>query len=174
MHLEVEPRDFDAEMSLEVTLDRPDKVEELSYEKTLADVPVPGAGVVIKDVLSVGLRIQLTAGLTTQLRSGITFRAGLKASLPGTAKITMDVLNFWESSASGFGGFTVDPTVKIISLPRSAEIALAAKPKLVFGVDIIGMSTYEIAAIFNLPELKATCTAKYSTYSDGRSSNAPS
>lgn len=161
------PEDFAAEMSLEVTVEKQGKIDKLSYEETLADVPVPGAGVVIKNILSVGLRIQFAAGFTTKLKSGITFRAGLSASLPGTSRITLDAITPWENRASGLEGFRVDPYVEIQSLSRTAEISLAAKPKLVFGIDLVNIATYEIAAIVHLPELKGTCTVKSSMYSCG-------
>lgn len=154
-------------MSLEVTIDKPRGVEMLSNEKTIGDVPVPGAGFVIKDVMSVGLRVQFAAGFTTKLRSGITFRAGLEASLPWTSKLVLDALDFGKNAAIGFEGFKVYPILDVKSVSRTAEVALAARPKLVFGIDINNVAKFEISAIVNLPELKGTCTIKYSTYSCG-------
>lgn len=158
----MEPRDLAAAMSLEVTIEKQEKVDTLSLEETIADVPIPAAGVAIKDVFSLGLHVQFAAGFATRLKSGITFRAGLKATLPGTAKMTLDAVQFWESSATGFDGFTVDPIAEIKSLSKTVDISLAAKPKLIFGVDIMDTAKFEISAILNLPEVKGTCTAKFS------------
>lgn len=162
LELSVQPQNLAAEMSLEVTIDDPDPVNPLSNEKTIADVPIPGAAVVIKDVFSLGLRAQFAAGFSTKLKSGIKFRAGMSASLPGTPRINLDAVQLWRNSVEGFDAFAVDPIMELKSSSKTADISLAAKPKLVFGIDIIGKINFEIALVINLPELKGTCTAKYS------------
>lgn len=162
MDLEVSPQDFAAEMTFEVTIDDQDKVETLSNEKTLMDVPVPNAGVVIKEIFSLGLRVQFAAGYVTKVKRGITFRAGISAALPGNPKFVIDAVQLWRNAAEGFEAYTVDPSVDLKSLSGTADISLAAKPKLVFGIDIIDEFKLEIGLIVNLPELKGTATAKYS------------
>ena len=162
MHLEVSPEGFRAAMSLEVTIEKQGQIDKLSNEQTIGDVAVPGAGFVIQDVMSVGLHVQFAAGFTTKLKSGITFRAGLEASLPWTSKLVLDALDFSQNAAIGFEGFEAYPILELKSLSRTADVSLAAKPKLVFGVDINNVAKFEIAAIVHLPELKGTCTVKYS------------
>jgi hypothetical protein len=169
MELEVSPQDFAAEMTLEVTIDNQEKVDSLSNEKTLAELPIPYASVVVKEIFSLGLRAQFAAGFTTKVKKGITFQAGISASLPGNPKFTIDAVQLWRNAAEGFQAYTVDPILEIKSLSATAEISLAAKPKLVFGIDVIGRFKLEIALIVNLPELKGTATAKYSR-SPGRRS----
>lgn len=171
-HLEVKMEDFHAAMSVEVTIEKQGKVKQLSNEKTIADVAVPGAGVVIRDIIDVGLHVQFAAGFTTKLKSAITFQAGLEATLPWTSKIVLDAIHFEKNAVSGFEGFQVYPIFDLKSLSRTADVSLAAKPKLVFGIDIVGIAKYEVSAIVNLPELKGTCTVKYSMYIRGHSSNS--
>lgn len=162
MHLEVEPKEFVAEMNLEVTLDKPKKVPGLSYEKKLYDQAVPGAGVVIKEIVELGLQFQYAVGVTTKLKSGITYLVGAKATLPATSKLTLDAINLDNNAATGFEDSQIDPMVEIKSLSATAEIALAAKPKLIFGIDVLDRVKFEISAIINLPELKGSCAAKFS------------
>lgn len=163
MHLELSLEDFHAAMSLEVSIEKQKKVDFMTNEKTVADVAVPGVGIVIKDVMSVGLRVQFAAGFSTKLKSAITFRVGLEATLPWSAKIVFDPIHPELSAVTGFEGFSVYPIVDLKSLSRTADVSLAAKPKLVFGVEIERVAKYDISAVINLPELKGTCTAKYST-----------
>lgn len=162
MHLEVSLEDFNAALSLEVTVEKQRKVNPLSNEQTIADVPIPGAGIVIKEIISVGLRFQFAAGFTTKVKSAITFRAGLEAWLPWTSKLVLDAIHPEKSAATGFEGFGINPIFDLKAISYTADVSVAAKPKLVFGVDIERVAKFDISAIINLPELKGTCTAKWS------------
>ena len=164
LNLDLLPQNLAAEMTLEVTLDRPEVVDELSNEMKIADVPIPGAAVVIKEIFALGLRAQFLAGFTTRLRGGIKYKAGLSAALPGSPRITLDAIQLDKNGAEGFDGFHVAPKMSLKSLSATADFSLAARPKLVFGIDIIDKIQFEISLIINLPELKGTCTAKYRTW----------
>ena len=156
--------DFHAAMSLEVTVEKQQKIDPLSNERTIADVPVPGAGIVIKDIISVGLRFQFAAGFITKVKSAINFRAGLEAWLPWTSKLIIDALHLEKNAAIGFEGFGINPIIDLKAISYTADVSVAAKPKLIFGIDLERVAKFDISAIINLPELKGTCTAKWSKY----------
>ena len=148
-------------------MERQEKIDELSYEKTLFSEGIPGIGVAIADIFEIGATFKYAVGWTTKFKGICKFKAGMTASLPGTAKLSVDGAHYEQSSAVGFEGFVVDPVFELESLSQPIEFSLAAKPKLTFGVSIVNVADLDIALVINLPELQAKITRKYGTSSTG-------
>jgi hypothetical protein len=163
MELTVLPQDWEAESSVLVKIDR-DALDVWNREKKIVDRPIPGASVEIPEIFSLGPSFQFVLGAGVKTKGGISFRVGMRASLPGSPRLNLDLVKVWRSSAEGFEGFSVEPIKELDALATPVEISLAVKPKLVFGIDILGKFTVQLALIINLPELKGTLTPNYSAY----------
>lgn len=173
MHIDLESQDLAAAMTLEVSVEKPEKIDALSKEKSLFTLPVPGAGLAIKDVFRIGLSVELAVAVITKLKSGITIRAGIMAAVPGTSKMALDVYDLNANQVSGFERASVDPVFKIMSLSETADFSIAAKPKLIFGIEIFHVAKFNIAAIMNFPELKTTATVVHSRSCCGHLNGSP-
>lgn len=164
--LNVSPLDFEASLEFEVTLDTPTSVASLTYEKKIINIPIPDAGIVVKDVFELGLRVQHVVGYTTKLKDGAVFKIGAKAKIPGNPKISIDGVDYGQSTASGLEGISIEPIFDVVSLSRNAlDFAVATKPKLVFGIDVVKIGHFDMTLSFNLPELKGTLTPTFGKYS---------
>jgi hypothetical protein len=163
MELAVHPRDWVAESSVLFKIDH-DALDGRNFEKKIVDRPIPGASVEVPGIFSLGTGFQFVVGAGVKTKGGISFRVGMRASLPDSPRLNLDLVQVWRNSAEGFERFSVEPIGEIGGLARPVEISLAAKPKLAFGIDILGKITFQIALIINLPELKGTLTPTYSAY----------
>lgn len=162
LDLTVESENFAAEMWVEVKVDSPQLVDNLSNEMKIADIPVPGAAMMIIDIFTLGLRVEFVAGFGTRAKNGFAFKAGMSVKVPGTAKMTLDAVQWGNNAVEGFDAFELKPKMSLKSLSSGADLSLSAKPKLVFGIDVIDKISAEIGMILNFPELKGTCIPKYS------------
>lgn len=143
-------------------MDRPEAVKELSYEKKLVNLPIPDAGIVVKDVFELGLRVQYVVGYTTKLKDGAVFKIGAKAKIQGAPKISVDGVDYGQSTAAGFEDVSIEPIFDLVSISRNTlDFGVATKPKLVFGIDIVKIGHLDISLLFNLPELKGTLTPAF-------------
>lgn len=156
------PEDFEAALEFDVVVDDPEKIKQLSWEKTLASAPIPGAGVLVKDIFELGLIAKLVAGYTTKLKDGFEFKIGAKTKIPGPTRITIDGVDHPNIGAYGFEGASVEPIFELVSMSKTVDFSLAVKPTLVFGVDIIGADGLDLTLILNLPELKTTFAPTFS------------
>lgn len=155
------PQDFMAELELQATVSASLSPASLQYEKQLLSVPIPGAGISVADIFSIGAVLSYNVGVRTTIQGNATVDFGLSASIPNTAQLTADVKNPDLSSATGFSGGSLTPKFDVKDISASISLAAYSKPKLSFGVSLVKIGTADVDISVKLPEVDVTLTAAY-------------
>ncbi len=133
----------------------------LQYEKQLLSVPIPGAGISVDGIFSIGAVLSYNIGFKTTIQGSATVDFGLSASIPNGAQLTADVKNPDLSSATGFSGGTATPSFAVKDITASIALAAYSKPKLAFGISLLNIGTADVDISLKLPEVDATLSAAY-------------
>ena len=176
--LSAAPSNFKAKLELEATVNaetspvslNPDAIELFRF-------PIPGVGIAIKGIFSLGATVSYDVGTSATFAGTATADFGLQASLPDGAKVSADIMNPDQSSASGWGGSSLDPIFQVTKIEASLKLSAYSQPKVEFGVKLDNVGDVEIAVAMKLPEISSTLTADYGMSLLGRShlsSNLPS
>jgi hypothetical protein len=135
----------------------------LTFEKTLFEVAIPGAGIVIPRLFTLGA----TAALIVQANAGAsgkaTFTFGARTSLPNGSKVSVDLVNPGNSGISGFGEATVEPVFDIDQISLTANVAAGPQVALTFGIEILENTGIEAALKFGTPTINLNVTGGFST-----------
>lgn len=153
-----------AELELEATVTASDSPGTLQYEKQLLSFPIPGAGISVTGIFSLGATLSYNVGFTSTIQGTATVDFGLSASIPNTAALTADIKNPDSSSATGFSGGSLIPLFDVKDLSASITLGAYSKPQLSFGVKLVEIGTTDVDISVKLPEVDVTLTAAYSTY----------
>jgi hypothetical protein len=129
----------------------------------LIDIPVPGAGVVIPEIFSLGLVASVEAGFTMGFKGDLSFTAGVTASLPDTASIELDLTDISTSSATGWDGAKAEPTLELNNSSASINATLYVRPTFGLTAEIASVGELSAKIKVGLPELSAEATVEYNT-----------
>jgi hypothetical protein len=110
----------------------------LKSTQVLASFPIPGAGIKIPGIFELGAIIAYEVGVDSSINGAASFTFGVAASLPNSGLILADIINPANSRATGFGGATFDPIFKINSGSATLDVMASSRPKLTFGLDVVG------------------------------------
>lgn len=141
LSLSASPQDFKSTLEVEakiqasVSADSPS----LSFTREIASFPVPGAGIVIPGIFELGAVVSYEVAIESSITGSANFTFGLLASLPNTAKVVANLADPSASSAVGFEGISFDPSFQLNSASGALSVAAISRPKLTFGLDIVGM-----------------------------------
>lgn len=139
--LSASPEDFQSKLEVEAKIEASTSigVPGLNLTQEVASFPVPGAGIVIPGIFELGAVISYEIAIESSITGTANFTFGLLTSIPNSAAVVADLANIDASSATGFGSTTFCPTFEINSGSGTLNIAAVSRPKLTFGVDIVGM-----------------------------------
>lgn len=150
-----------AELELQATVSASYSPPSLQYEKQLLSAPIPGAGISVTGIFSIGAVLSYNIGVKSTIQGNATVDFGLSASIPNSAQLTADVKNPDLSSATGWSGGTVTPSFNVKDISASITLGAYSKPKLSFGVSLVKIGTADVDISVKLPEVDATLTAAY-------------
>lgn len=157
------PQDFRARMVLEAKV--ADKIADLpsslNLTKELASFPIPGAGIEIPGIFELGAIIAYEIGVECSINGAANFTFGLGASLPNTAIVAIDLADITKTKATGFDGGTFDPVFDINSGSATLNVAAVSRPKLTFGIEVVGVGKIEAALKMGLPVVNAQLIAAF-------------
>jgi hypothetical protein len=162
--LTASPKGVQAELGLEAAISSTATLPLLKYSKELFAYGVPGAGVAVTNIFSIGVVLSYDVIGTATVSGSGTVDFGLKASLPDSAKLTADIVNKDSSSATGFSGGSLDPNFDITKGSASITLTASSQPKLSFGIELVKVENVDVEVIVKLPEVSATLTAAYGTH----------
>ncbi|MCJ1469640.1 hypothetical protein MMC07_008276, partial [Pseudocyphellaria aurata] len=155
------PQNVAATLQMRATLSTKKKIDQLSVKYPVLAVPIPGAGIVVGGIFKLGATVSYDLGITSSFKGTAAFDFGLRASLPGTAKVVADAVNPHNSGATGFEGYSSQPSFGVHSLSEVASVSANTVPKLAFGIDVVNVGRVEVAVSMNLPEIAAKLTGEY-------------
>lgn len=156
------PQNVAATLNMRASLTTKKPVEKLSTKYPVLAVPVPGAGIVVGGIFKLGATVSYDLAISSSFKGTAEFDFGLRATLPGTAKVVADAVNQANSRASGFEGYSSQPNFGVHSLTASASVSANTSPKLAFGIDVVNLGRVEVAVSMKLPDVSATLLAEYS------------
>lgn len=162
LNLVVLPQNVAATLQMKATLSTKKKIDQLSAKYPVLAVPVPGAGIVVGGIFKLGATVSYDLSITSSFKGTAEFDFGLRASLPGTARVVADAVNKANSGATGFEGYSSQPTFGVHSLTAVASVSANTMPKLAFGIDVVNVGHVEAAVSMKLPEVAAELTGEYS------------
>ena len=158
--LTASPSSVIAALELEAIITATDNPKPLTYDKQLFNGPVPDAGVVINDIVSLGATLTYTIGGECTFSGSAVVDFGVNASIPDTAQIVADYNNHEASSVSGFGSSQLTPMVPVINASAAMTLSAFSQPMISFGIDIKKIGRVEIDVAVNLPEFNVTLSAE--------------
>jgi hypothetical protein len=135
----------------------------LSSSMDLIEIPVPGAGVVIPDIFSLGLVASVEAGFTMGFKGNLSFTVGLTASLPDSASIELDLTDITSSSATGWDGAKAEPTLELNNSSATVNATLYVRPTFALTAEVASVGELSAKIYVGLPELSADATVEYNT-----------
>ncbi|KAI4267357.1 MAG: hypothetical protein LQ337_008391 [Flavoplaca oasis] len=158
--LAASPQDFAAKLQLDANITASlGSSDSLQQTIELFKAPVPGAGIVVPQIFSLGAIMSYEVGVSSSFSGSASMTFGITASMPNTAAVTADVLRPGQSSATGFEGGVFDPFFNLNELSASLTMAAFAQPKLSFEVAITKVGKLGIALGVKGPVISASLTA---------------
>ena len=160
--LSAAPSNFKAKLKLEATVTaekspvslNPDPIELFRF-------PIPGVGIAINGIFSLGATVSYAVGTSATFAGTATVDFGLEASLPDGAKVSADIMDPDQSSATGWGGSRLDPVFKVTKIEASIKLSAYSQPKVEFGIKLDNVGDVEVVVGMKLPEISSTLAAEY-------------
>ena len=120
---------------------------------TLIEIPVPGAGLVVPKIFSLGMIASVETGFTMAFKGTLDFTLGLTASLPDTARLDLNIIDMEKSTATGFEDATAEPTLTLNNATASIEGTLFFRPKLALKAAVSSVGELSADIKFGLPQI---------------------
>ena len=158
------PRDFQAELELEVNITATESPKALQFQKQLFSAPIPGAGISIPEIFSLGATVSYAVGGTASFNGTASVDVGLSAGLPDSAQLVADLKNPDSSSATGFSGGNLTPLFNVNEMSAAVTLGAYSLPMISFGVKLIEIGSASVDVSVKLPEVDVTLTAEYGKY----------
>ena len=99
-----------------------------------------------------GLIASYWLGLETTIAGGANFTWGYQASLPDTAKISLNVLDPLESSMVGFESASFEPVFDVHSFQGTVRFSASSSAELNFGINMAKIGDYEVGVRLLIPD----------------------
>jgi len=162
MRLDIQPKGLHAELKMAAEIGvRNDDTAKTSIDKTLFEAAIPGAGIDIPKIFSLGAKAQFNVQARANLIGQATINLGGKATVPDTARITADLVNFDQSGAFNFDDTKFDPILDLGSAAVTVNMAAGPQPALVLGATILDDNGIEAKLLFGTPTLNLNATAGF-------------
>ncbi|KAA8908672.1 hypothetical protein FN846DRAFT_906091 [Sphaerosporella brunnea] len=176
--LSISPSNFSATAEIQTTLSAefsPDELngltttgasknlDLLSLDGTtnLIEIPVPGAGIVIPQIFSLGLIASVEAGVTIGFKGDLSFKVGLAVSLPDSAELSLDLTDLSTSTATGFDGAKAEPILELNNSSASAKATLFFRPKFAVKAEVASVGELSADISVGLPQINANVALEY-------------
>lgn len=163
--LSLSPQDLSVSGKLSTAFSSNNLVEKLGKNIDLVQASVPGAGITLLGVISVGLTATYQVGITGTFKGSGSWDTQLKASVPGQSIITIDALKPERSKIEGWNLQFNAPVFSDPKLENEVSFSVQSQPKLSFGAQVKNGPKLTVAISIPLPaaEVKMTPTSKLSS-----------
>lgn len=127
----------------------------LSGSNDLLEIAVPGAGLVVPQIFSLGMIASIETGFAMEFKGKTAFTAGVKATLPDSAKILLDLTDLDKSTATGFEGANAEPIFKVDSASARIDGTLYFRPKFALKAEVMSVGELSANIKVGLPQINA-------------------
>ena len=164
--LSAAPSNFKAKLKLEATVTAENSPVSLNPDPIeLFRFPIPGVGIAINGIFSLGATVSYAVGTSATFAGTATVDFGLEASLPDGAKVSADIMDPDQSSATGWEGSRLDPFFEVTKIEASIKLSAFSQPKVEFGIKLDNVGDVEVAVGMKLPEISSTLAVDYGVFS---------
>lgn len=182
LSLSIAPSGFSATAEIETTVTATYSPEELNSVTSgtqaldlfkldastdLIEIPVPGAGLVVPQIFSLGLVASVETGFTMGFKGTVGFTVGLTGSLPDTARLDLNIIDLEKSTATGFEGAKAEPILTINNATASIDAAIFFRPKLAFKAEVSSVGELSVDIKFGLPQINAAAKLEFDAEGNG-------
>ena len=160
LSIDVSPSSFAAAVELEATITASTNPVPLSYETQLFSAPIPGAGITVPNIFTLGAVFSYSIGINTTISGSGTVDFGVSATIPDSASAKLDLSGASSSKAKGWDA-KLTPLFNVSALSASVTVAATSKPSLDFALELINIGKAKLGLALDLPEVSSTLSAKY-------------
>lgn len=162
MTLEVSPDDFRATIELEAAIAQTaPSFDFLKFEQTIFEAPIPGAGIVVPGILTVGVTGKFDVSGNVGVFGVATTTFGGKTQIPNGGKLQVDLIDFEKSSATGFDKIDSEPILILDDGTITMNAAAGPQLGITIGVDVLDLFGAEAAMNFGVPRFNLNITTGY-------------
>lgn len=160
--IDASPQDFNTTMKLNAAIAASVAAPtSLNLTKEIVSFPVPAAGIVIPGIFELGTVMTYEVAVESSIAGTANFTFGLQSTVPNGANIVVDLANIDSSTATGFEAATFDPIFEFGSGSVTTSVMAISRPKLTFGVEVVGVGKLEVGLNLGLPKVGVDLTTKY-------------
>ena len=146
-------------LRLQAAITASDKIESLSKQTEFLAFGLPGAGIAIPGIFSLGATASYALGAETKIRGRGVIDFGLTAGIPNNARVLTNARKILESKAIDFFGAPITPIFEVKALTADVSFTAFSLAKIAFGVEIAQIGKAQAAVYFKIP----TVTAQFTT-----------
>lgn len=150
-----------AVLRLEATITASDTITKDQKQTEFLAFGLPGAGVAIPGIFSLGATASYAVGAETKVRGRGVLDFGMTAGIPNKARTITKLRNILESQAIDFAGAPITPIFELRALTGDVSFTAYSLAKLSFGVEIAQIGKAQAAVLFKIPVITAQLTAGY-------------
>lgn len=150
-----------AVLRLQAAITASDKIESLSKQLEYLSFGLPGAGVAVPGIFSIGATAAYSLGAETKVRGRGVLDFGLTAGIPNNARVLTNVRKILESKAVNFLGAPITPIFEVKALTADVSFTAYSLAKISFGVEIAQIGKAEAAVLFKIPSVTAQFTTGF-------------
>lgn len=159
--LEVLPEDIQAEVEIKAELAQKSKdVDWAKYELTLFEYPIPGAGIDIPGIFSLGAKIAFNIQGRVLMLGTATVYMGGTLTLDNGASLNMDLTDWENTEATDFNAHW-DSDLRLGAASISAIALAGPQPALTLGIDVLESNGLEATLAFGTPTFNINATAGF-------------
>ena len=148
-------------LRLQAAITASDTVESLSKQLEYLAFGLPGAGIAIPGIFSIGATASYSLGAETKVRGRGLLDFGMTAGIPNNARVLTNVRKILESQAINFAGAPITPIFELKSLTGDVSFTAYSLAKISFGVEIAQLGKAQAAVLFKIPVVTTQFTAGF-------------
>lgn len=133
----------------------------------IIEIAIPGAGLVVPGIFSLGLVASVESGFTIMFKGTAGFTMGLTGSMPDTARLDLNLVDMEKSSATGFEGSKVEPVLTIHNATVAIDTTLFFRPKLALKAEVSSVGELGADIRFGLPQINAVAKLEFDAEGNG-------
>lgn len=159
--LEVVPEDIQAVVELKAEIGKKNKdFDWAKYELTLFEFPIPGAGIDIPGIFSLGAKVAFNIQGRVLALGLATIYLGGTLSLDNGARLNMDLVDYENTEATDFNA-SWDPELRLGEASISLIALAGPSPALTLGIDVLESNGLEASLAFGTPTFNINATAGF-------------
>lgn len=159
MTFDASPQDVVSQLELEATITAAQTLLSINQTKELFAGTIPESGITVSGLFKISGTTSYEVSVSSSFKGQGLVEFGSQVILPNSAKITVNVENEDESTATGFEGSSITPDFNITSLTASVDFVASSKVKAFLSIDIVAAGHVDAVIALQVPKITTTLTS---------------